>query len=113
MRAAAILLSCTGCEVIFGIGDTKLQPDAPPRPIVDVGNGRDGALIVGTTTFTDEVRTNLAAAVGANSTLIKLVSNEGFAVGDEVLLIQMTGADGGNSDAGRIVSMTASSITID
>ena len=111
MRAAITLLALAcGCETIVGIGDTTLAPDVEP---VTVGTGVHGPLVVASTVYTDEVRTNLSRDVGAGSTLLHVDTSEGFEIGDEVLIIQMTNEDAGKSDTGFVVASTATTLRLE
>jgi hypothetical protein len=107
---AVVALACGGCELIVGIGDTSLAPDIQP---VTVGTGVHGPLVVASTVYTDEVRTNLSRDVGAGSTLLHVDTSDGFEIGDEVLIIQMTNEDAGKSETGTVVASTAATLRLD
>lgn len=83
-------------------GAPDAPPDAPPGPPIFIGDGADGSLTVTGTTYTDDVRVLLTAEVGANSTLIKVSSVDGFNIGDEVLIMQMAGDNAGQYETHEI-----------
>ncbi|MGE3547537.1 MAG: hypothetical protein AB7L28_26665 [Kofleriaceae bacterium] len=115
MRTLLLMsLLATGCQNILGLEDTKLRPDArpidaapdaPPGPPIFIGDGADGPLTVTGTTYTDEVRVSLTAEVGANSTLIKVSSVDGFSIGDEILIMQMAGDNAGQYETHELAAI--------
>lgn len=122
--AALAALACGGCQLIAGIEDTTLAPDAPPDveidagidappPKVDIGNAADGDVVVGATTYTDDVRTPLTMSVGAGSTLIHVGAVAGFETGDELVLVQMTGGTLGQHETRRVASTAPFEIRLD
>ncbi len=78
------------------------------------GDGSDSNLVVGAgqTIYLDNVRTAVAATAVSEQNVISITSASGFNVGDEVLIIQMQGTDAGNYELDRIVSIGASTITL-
>jgi hypothetical protein len=127
LAAAAAVALLGGCQIVFGIEDTTLEPDAPadaspdaspdappdaPPPPVDMGTGADGDLMVGATTYTDDVRTPLTATVGG-LTVLNVGAVEGFGIGDELVVMQMTGALAGQYQTRRVSGTSPGQITID
>jgi hypothetical protein len=80
------------------------EPDAPP-PMLDLGDGADGPLVV-TGVFTlDDVRTPLAADAAIGAMELQVASIDGFAVGDELVVIQMTGGSAGRHETARVTEL--------
>lgn len=82
------------------------------------GTGAQGALTVSgvpngpaNPAYTDNVRTYMTAASTAGATTITVNSTSGFAVGNEVLVIQMLGSGAGTYDSRSIASLTATTLT--
>ncbi len=71
------------------------------------GTGAEGALTVGSgqTVFTDATRTALSGPVAPGATSLAVASTAGFASGQEVLVIQMTGGTAGHFETGSIASV--------
>ena len=85
--------------------DADDEPDAPP-PMLELGDGADGPLVI-TGTFTiDDVRTPLVADAAIGSLELLVLSVDGFAEGDELVVIQMTGSSAGRHETARVVSVT-------
>jgi hypothetical protein len=59
------------------------------------------------------VRAGLTANVGEGSTLLPVTTADGFAVGDEVIVIQMTGDLAGHYEIGRVRSSAPGSLTLE
>ena len=115
MRAMLFALLASGCQYMIGLEDTKTRPDAPPPPIdspadatvgppVTVGDGADNALVVETVVYTDGTRTALAMAVLSGSTMLHVADATGFANGDEILIMQMTGTNAGQHETVDVMS---------
>ncbi|MBA2540558.1 MAG: hypothetical protein H0V17_13030, partial [Deltaproteobacteria bacterium] len=114
MRRAALALALAGCKTLVGIEDTSVPPDAAIEiKVIDTGDGRDGPIVVASEGFTDDVRAGVIANVGEGSTLLPVTTADGFAVGDEVIVIQMTGDVAGNYETGRVRSTAPGSLTLE
>jgi hypothetical protein len=112
-RILALLLA-GGCKTIVGIEDTEVPPDVSIEArLVNVGDGRDGPVVVAASGFTDDVRAGVTDAIGGGSTLLQVTSADGFAVGDEVVVIQMTGDLAGHYETGRVKSTAPGSVTLE
>lgn len=87
------------------------QALAPPWLLIGedypetVGAGEDGALTVTGTFKVDQVKTRLTATASAGSTQLQVASTSGFAPGQEVLVIQMTGSGQGAWETNYIQSV--------
>ena len=78
------------------------------------GDGSDGDLTVasGQTYYTDDTRSALAASASADQSNITLSNAVGFAVGHEVLVIQMQGTGAGNYEFGTIAAINGNTLTL-
>jgi hypothetical protein len=121
MRVVLLALLATGCQYLIGVDDTKLRPDgpgpdaaadAPPGPPISVGTGKDGALSVSTVVYTDDVRTTLAMAVLSGSTMLHVADATGFAMGDEIVVMQMTGANAGQHETVVVESTLSTQLLV-
>jgi hypothetical protein len=79
---------------------------------LDFGTGVTDLVVTGTS-YTDDVRSPLAASAAAGQRDVVVASAAGMSPGDEVLLVQMQGAGAGNSASARIVSISGNTLTID
>ncbi len=81
---------------------------------VDTGTGADGDLTVaaGQTIYTDDVRTKLNNSVSAGSNTINVKSNSGFAVGQEIMIIQSRGGDAGIYELKKISAINGNTFTL-
>jgi hypothetical protein len=114
IRALVLALALAGCKTLVGIEETSVPPDAAlENKVIDTGDGRDGPIVVASEGFTDDVRAGVTANVGEGSTLIPVTTADGFAVGDEVIVIQMTGDVAGNFETGRVRSTAPGSLTLE
>jgi len=78
------------------------------------GDGSDGDLTVasGQTYYTDDTRSALAASASADQSNLTLSNAAGFAVGHEVLVIQMQGTGAGNYEFGTIAAINGNTLTL-
>jgi len=78
------------------------------------GTGVEGDFTVssGQTLFTDNDRTALSASAAAGQNQLALLSTTGFAVGHEILIIQMQGTGAGNFEFGIISSINGNIATL-
>jgi len=83
------------------------------------GTGANGALTVdgipngpSNPVYTDSVRSYLPSAASAGATTVTLASATGFAVGNEVLIIQMLGSAPGAHETRTISSIASNTLTL-
>ncbi|MBI2361953.1 MAG: carboxypeptidase regulatory-like domain-containing protein, partial [Elusimicrobia bacterium] len=69
------------------------------------GSGKDGPLNLAAALTENPVRTNITAGVASGGTAVSVGSPAGFAVGDLVLLIQMTVTGAGNYEFARVAAL--------
>lgn len=94
----------TRVDTIYSPGDVVLASK------IDTGSGADGSLgVYNTTYYTDDARSevqyNYSHMTSAGADYINVVPNAGFAAGQEVLVIQMTGEGAGNWETKVIQSV--------
>jgi hypothetical protein len=77
------------------------------------GTGADGDLTVTGTLYVDNTRTALSGTAGPGQRVLPVSDTSGFATGQEVLIVQMQGADTGNHEYGRIASVDSGIITLE
>ena len=81
----------------------------------DFGTGNDGDLTIldGQTGYVDAVKSALTASSSAGQTQIQVADAANFAVGHEVLIIQMTGSQAGHYEFAFISSASASTLDLE
>lgn len=126
MKAPLLALLATGCQYLVGIESTKVRPDgppadvqdidaaidAPPPPMVLIGDGADGPLNVTGIAYTDDVRTTLTQPVLASNSMLQVASAAGFFIGDEVLVMQMDGPNRGQYETTTVMSTLSTQILV-
>jgi hypothetical protein len=76
------------------------------------GNGSDGAITVAGTTYTDGVETNLNSTTASGNGSIIVTSSAGFAVGQQILIIQIIGTGVGHYEENNISAIAGTTITL-
>ncbi|MFQ5612562.1 MAG: hypothetical protein ACE5H9_10565, partial [Anaerolineae bacterium] len=96
-----------------GTATPTATPTSTPTPTPAIfGDGSDGDLTVSGTYYTDDTRTAVSATANAGQNTVSVQSTVGFAVGDEVLLIQMQGAGAGNYEFGAVAGVGAGTLIL-
>ncbi len=87
-------------------------PSPTPTPVF--GNGADGDLVVGNgqTAYTDDTRSALASSASSGQPNLALANASGFAVGQEVLVIQIQGTGVGKYELGTITGVSGNTLTL-
>ncbi len=76
------------------------------------GDGSDGELTVTRFAYTDDLRTALAATALSGQRELKVSSAQGFARGDEILILQMTDPGAGNYETQTVLSTGSDNLTL-
>lgn len=76
------------------------------------GTGADGSLTVSTSVKTDGTKTGVSTTSNAAQAVVSVTATTGFANGNEVLIIQMTGTGAGNYETKKISSIGAGTLTM-
>ena len=102
-------------STLHGVG--KYATSFGPRTVAfDMfGSGQDGDLLIGTgqTVYTDDTRAALNATANSGQKNLTVANTSGFAVGQEVLIIQMQGTDAGNHEFGIIANVSGGTLTLE
>ncbi|HEU5057350.1 MAG TPA: hypothetical protein VFU21_12525, partial [Kofleriaceae bacterium] len=85
----------------------------PPSGLVDTGTGRDGPLATDGATRLDDASAALIEPASAGAVALVLSSADGLAVGDEVLVLQMTGAGAGHHESAIVEAVDGDTVRID
>src|SRR6187401_214841 len=108
MRAARLVALCCSAAACLDAPPVSL----PPSGVVDTGTGRDGARQVSGAVRLDDVSAALVAPAAVGELMLRLSSGDGFAAGDEVLVLQMTGAGAGHHETGIVAEVEGSVIAL-
>jgi len=76
------------------------------------GTGNDGAITVNATTYTDGIETNLNSTTASGSTSITVSSAAGFAVNQQILVIQMIGTGVGAYEENLVTAIAGNTLTL-
>jgi hypothetical protein len=84
--------------------DTDFSPNNVVLAInLNTGNGSDGALAIDAPQFIDDVRSALSSTSMAHETFLVVNTTSGFAAGQEILIIQMTGQGAGKWETNTVL----------
>ncbi|MGB3061159.1 MAG: hypothetical protein WBE17_15605 [Anaerolineae bacterium] len=99
---------------MWGIGKYAMAYSGGTASYELFGDGRDGDLVVasGQTAYVDDVRTHVLGNAPAGQNTISVANTAGFAVGQDVLIIQIQANGPGTYEFGRIASVDPSSLTL-
>ncbi len=99
-----------GVNYDWGSGGPEGFP-AMQRP----GNGTDGDLTVasGVTSYTDDIRTSVTTTLNAGASQVSVSNSAGFAIGNEILIIQMQGSGTGTYEFGKITNIAGNTLTLE
>ena len=88
-------------------------PPSPPSGLVDTGTGKDGLFAIDGTMRLDDGSAALAEPAGASARMLVVSSGEGFAPGDELLVIQMTGDGAGHHESAIVSAVDGAVVTVE
>jgi hypothetical protein len=99
---------------LWGVGKNATDFDQSTASANIFGDGSDGDLTVpaSQTQYTDNIRQAVAANANSGQNQISVVNGVSFAVGDEILIIQMQGVGAGNHEFAIVGAINGNALTL-